>query len=93
MPNYEFQLCHAGTGEVLGAVTIPLSVEQRDCVVLRRAPLPRSVAIAGAASDPGRQSSQVLQAYRRAEQRAGSTSDFFRRIGHTPAQVKKAWGT
>ncbi len=90
MPVYEYDLINS-KGEVLGAVQLPLAVENRDDVHVRRAQLPASICISGAAADPADQARQVLTAYKRAEQRIGSNSEFASRLGHTPEQIKRAW--
>jgi hypothetical protein len=92
MPLYQFEIL-SRAGEVLGEVQLPLRVEERDAVTLRRKPIPNSVGIAGSARNPGETANQVLDAYKRIEQRLGHTSEFRRRIGHSADQVKKAWAT
>lgn len=91
MPLYDIELLVRG--EVVGIVSLPLAVEDRDKVKLRRSPLPRSIAISGAAQDPGESAYSTLTAYKRIEQRMGNTSEFRRRIGHSPEQVKRAWAS
>ena len=91
MPTYEYELVNRRTGAVVARAAAALPVEERDDVKLRRVPVPRGIVIAGAAQDPCEQSHQVLTAYRRAEVRHGSNGEFFRRIGHTPEQIKRVW--
>jgi hypothetical protein len=91
MPTYEYELCHCETGEVLGRITLALRVAERDSVTLRRSAIPKSVAVNGAARDPGQPKNQVLDTYKRIEQRLGSNAEFRRRIGHSPDTVKRAW--
>ncbi len=92
MPLYEFQVVNQNTGEVLETINLPLAVDDRDAATLRRAPLPRSLAIQGHAEDPTNQANQVLNGYKRIEQRIGNNSEFQRKIGHSAEQVKVAWG-
>jgi hypothetical protein len=61
-------------------------------VTISRIQVPSSLAIVGSARNPGETANQVLDAYKRIEQRLGNTSEFQRRIGHSPSQVRKAWG-
>jgi hypothetical protein len=91
MPCYQFDLI-APSGSVLATVTLPLPVAERDQVILRRRSVPDSVGLAGCTADPARPDRQILAAYRRIESRLGNNREFHRRIGHTPAQIKRAWG-
>jgi hypothetical protein len=92
MPAYEYELVSTISGAVLGRITLARPVTERDSVAVRRQAVPQRVAIAGTAPDPGAPQNQVLAAYRRIEQRVGNNADFRRRIGHSPAAVKQAWG-
>lgn len=90
MPLYEFDVVN-GDGAVLSTLSLSLPVAERDRLTLRRRTVPTSVGVLGATADPTRPECQVLGAYRRLEQRHGNTRDFRRRIGHSPAVVKRAW--
>lgn len=91
MPAYQYELLHSGTGAILSRITVVVPVAERDDVTVRRQPVPSSIGIAGAARDPGQSSNQVLEAYKRLENRIGNNREFRRRIGHTPETVKRAW--
>ncbi len=99
MPLYEFEIFKPRTGEVVERFDVPLPVEERDNLALlrpaprgtqiRRAQLPRTLAIAGSAQNPS--DNATLRVLHRAECRHGSTSDFYRRIGFTPEEYKQTW--
>jgi hypothetical protein len=92
MPLYEYEAVNR-RGEVLMRFSLPLAVEDRDDVTVRRAPLPRSLSVLSAAPNTEqRVANDVMNAYRRIEQRLGNNRDFQRRIGHSADQVKAAWG-
>lgn len=91
MPLYEY--IAEVDGKEVGRINLPLPVASRDAVRFRRAPLPRSLTVSGHAENPEVQANQVLRGYKRAEQRAGNTREFRRRIGHSPETVKRAWAT
>lgn len=86
MPAYEFEVVNEASGETLATLTLPLPIEQRDNVTIKRRTVPRSVAVAGVAGDPFDQGKRVLEGYRRAEEKMGSRfkSEF------TPDQVRRA---
>lgn len=90
MPLYEFEVVGAD-GEVIETINLPLPVAHRDLVTFRRKTVPASVGICGAVADPGRAQNRMLTTYRKLEQKYGNTRDFRRRIGHSPAAVKRAW--
>lgn len=91
MPLYEYELVDTSTGALLGQVNLARAVAERDGVTVRRRTVPRQVGIAGAAGDPGEGGRQVLETYRRLEQRMGNTTEFARKIGHSAEAVKRAW--
>ena len=93
MPLYEYEIRAGRSGEILGVLTLPLPVNERDSVELRRRTVPVSVGITGSAANPAEPARQVLGAYERLERRIGNNAEFRRRIGHSPAQVKHAWAT
>jgi hypothetical protein len=91
MPAYEYELLHPDTGAILARITLAVPVAERDAITLRRREIPNSVAIAGAARDPGQPANQVLDTYKRIETRLGNNREFRRRIGHSPEAIKRAW--
>lgn len=88
MPLYEFHLLDS-KGEVVARIDVPLPVAERDSLALRRAALPRTLAVAGGAPNPDTDAN--LRVLYRAEQRMGSTAEFHRAIGFTPEDYKKTW--
>ena len=92
MPNYEYEVVNAASGEVLSEFSLAVPVDERDAVTLRRKAAPASIGIAGSARDASRPGHQVLEAYKRLEHRLGNNREFQRRIGHSPEQVRHAWG-
>ena len=91
MPLYDYEITAAGTDEVLAVISLSRPVKERDAITIRRRTVPDSVAIAGSAANSRAPGRQVLDAYRRIEQRVGSSSEFHRRLGHRPTAIKKAW--
>jgi hypothetical protein len=91
VPVYEYEVRAGRTGEILGVITLPLPVSERDTVEISRRGVPSSIGIVGAVPDPAAPARQVLGAYGRLERRIGNNAEFQRRIGHSPAVVKQAW--
>ena len=91
MPVYEYEVRAGRSGEILGVITLPMPVSERDAVEIRRCPVPATIGIAGSVPDPAAPARQVLGAYERLERRIGNNAEFHRRIGHSPAAVKQAW--
>lgn len=89
MPLYEFELC--SDGQVVATVNVPLSVSLRDSVTLRRAELPKHLAVSLPKTEDTHQANDVLRAYKRIESRQGDTKEFRHKIGHSAKQVKAAW--
>lgn len=91
MPVYEYEVRAGRSGEILGVITLPLPVRERDAVEIHRRTVPESIGIVGAVPNPAEPARQVLGAYARLERRLGNNAEFHRRIGHSPAVVKQAW--
>lgn len=95
MPLYEFDVIREGRS--IGVTQIPLAVCDRDNPpphyggTLVRRQVPSRISIVGLQSIENRTASETLNAYRRVEQRIGTTA-MRQRIGHHPEQVKRAWG-
>jgi hypothetical protein len=91
VPVYEYEIRAGRSGEILGVITLPLPVSERDAVEISRRSVPASIGIVGSVPNPAAPDRQVLGAYERLERRIGNNAEFHRRIGHSPAVVKQAW--
>ncbi len=87
MPLYEF-VAKVGR-KIVGRVTLPIPVEERDKVAFTRSTIPERVAISGSAE--AAMPNPTLRALHRIEQRTGTTRDFHRRLGFTPETIKRVW--
>ena len=94
MPAYEYDICHAQTGEPLVRVTVRVPVADRDKLFLARLTVPKTVTVTNTAPGKLDQASEVMAGYRREEERVGNNREFRSRLGEfTPEQIKKAWST
>lgn len=94
MPVYEFEISNRETGETLLTVAVPIPLQYRDSIEIRRRAIPSNVrvcSIEGTHRDPMKQSNQVLRACQRAEVRQGNTSKFQRNLGYSAETIKKIW--